>query len=136
MNGFDILRHSLSEIAFSYYPIFGAPRRASVCLLIASTGRVPSICFIQRAKWEGDPWSEHIALPGGSRAGDESAAQTVRREVREEVGVSIEESAELSPLPQLVIRLAGKERLLLLDSFVYHVTGDLPALHCGPEVES
>src|SRR5258708_27230561 len=111
MNGFDILRHSLSEIAFSYYPIFGAPRRASVCLLVASTGRVPSICFIQRAKWEGDPWSEHIALPGGSRAGDESAAQTVRREVREEVGVSIDQNAALGPPPLPVIRPARQDRL-------------------------
>jgi hypothetical protein len=68
--------------------------------------------------------------------GDETADQTVRREVNEEVGVAIEEEAELTPLPQLRIRLAGKERLLLLDSFVHHIKGPPPPLLHGPEVES
>jgi hypothetical protein len=42
----------------------------------------------------------------------------------------------LVPLPQLRIRLAGRERLLLLDAFVCHITGPLPPLQCGPEVAS
>jgi hypothetical protein len=56
--------------------------------------------------------------------------------VHEEVGISIGEEAELIPLPQLRIRLAGRERLLLLDAFVCHLTGPLPPLQCGPEVAS
>jgi len=32
--------------------------------------------------------------------------------------------------------MAGRERLLLLDAFVYRVEGAPPALRCGPEVES
>jgi hypothetical protein len=34
------------------------------------------------------------------------------------------------------MRLAGRERLLLLDAFVYRVEGAPPALQCGPEAES
>lgn len=68
--------------------------------------------------------------------GNETPDQTVRREVKEEVGVALEEEAELTPLPQLRIRLAGRERLLLLDSFVHHIKGPLPLLQHGPEVES
>src|SRR5215813_2881886 len=59
-----------------------------------------------------------------------------RREVHEEVGVSIGEDAEVIQLPQLRIRLAGRERLLLLDPFVCHLPGPLPSLQCGPEVAS
>ena len=136
MKAFDVLRAALEGSVAHDGPLSIAPRHASVCVLVAETTPTPHICFIRRAKWDDDPWSEHIAFPGGSRVGDETAAQTVRREVEEEVGVAIAEEAELLPLPQLRIRLAGKERLLLLDSFVCHLTGPLPPLQCGPEVAS
>ena len=136
MKSFDVLRAALERHVSHDGPLSSAPRHASVCVLVAETTPTPHICFIRRAKWDGDPWSEHIAFPGGSRTGDETALQTVRREVHEEVGVPIGEDAELVPLPQLRIRLAGRERLLLLDSFVCHLTGPLPSLQCGPEVAS
>jgi hypothetical protein len=56
--------------------------------------------------------------------------------VREEIGVSIADTEELLALPQLRIRLAGRERTLLLDSFVYHVTGPVPSLASSPEIHS
>ncbi|MBI3757325.1 MAG: CoA pyrophosphatase [Deltaproteobacteria bacterium] len=136
MKSFDVLRAALEKHVSHDGPLTGASRHASVCVLVAETTPTPHICFIRRAKWDGDPWSEHIAFPGGSRTGDETALQTVRREVHEEVGVSIGEDAELAQLPQLRIRLAGRERLLLLDSFVCHLAGPLPPLQCGPEVAS
>jgi 8-oxo-dGTP pyrophosphatase MutT (NUDIX family) len=104
-------------------------------ILIAGAKQNLSICFIRRTKWEGDPWSEHIAFPGGSRAADEDALQTLRRELKEEIGWVVEDSQRPVRLPQLRIRLAGRERLLL-DAFVYRVEGAPPALRCGPEVES
>jgi 8-oxo-dGTP pyrophosphatase MutT (NUDIX family) len=134
MNGFQMLRHALdAEIAVIDD---SAALRASVCVLVAGAEQTPSICLVRRAKWANDPWSEHIALPGGSRHRDETPAETVRREVREEVGISIGDAEELIALPQLRIRLAGRQRTLLLDSFVCRVTGPLPALRCSPEIHS
>ena len=105
MNGFEVLRHALdgdtSVIDDS------AALRASVCVLVAGAEQTPGICLIRRARWTNDPWSEHIALPGGSRHGNETSAETLRREVREEVGISIGDAEELIALPQLRIRLAG-----------------------------
>jgi len=134
MNGFEVLRRALDGDT----PVAGdsAVLRASVCVLVAGADRTPGVCLIRRAKWADDPWSEHIALPGGARAGNETPAETVRREVREEVGISIADTEELAALPQLRIRLAGRERTLLLDSFVYHVAGPVPALRCSPEIDS
>jgi 8-oxo-dGTP pyrophosphatase MutT (NUDIX family) len=134
MNCFEVLRRALDgDIAIADD---SAALRASVCILVAGAAQTPSVCphlcLIRRAKWANDPWSEHIALPGGSRQGNETPAETVRREVREEVGISITDVEELTALPQLRIRLAGRERTLLLDSFVYHVTGPLPALRLQP----
>jgi 8-oxo-dGTP pyrophosphatase MutT (NUDIX family) len=136
MKSFDVLRAALERQAAPDGPLSSAPRYASVCVLVAEAEPTPHICFIRRAQWSGDPWSEHIAFPGGSRSGDETPLQTLRREVYEEVGVDIGEDADLIQLPQLRIRLAGRERLLLLDAFVCHLPGPLPPLQCGPEVAS
>lgn len=136
MNTFDLLRRALDETAADDHARAGEPRHAAVCVLVANLEGTPSICFIRRAKWDGDPWSEHIALPGGSRSGAESAAETLRREVHEEIGVALAENGEPVALPRLRIRLAGRERFLLLDSFVHHWTGAPPVTRPGPEVES
>ena len=136
MKSFDVLRAALERQAAPDGPLSSGPRHASVCVLVAEAEPTPHICFIRRAQWSGDPWSEHIAFPGGSRSGDETPLQTLRREVYEEVGVDIGEDADLIQLPQLRIRLAGRERLLLLDAFVCHLPGPLPPLQCGPEVAS
>ncbi len=38
---------------------------AAVALVLAGSPR-PSLCVIRRAERRGDPWSGHLALPGGS----------------------------------------------------------------------
>ena len=134
MNGFEVLRRALDAGNATADEV--AARRASVCILVAGHVETPAVCLIRRATWASDPWSEHIALPGGSRQGNETPVETARREVAEEIGISITDELELIALPQLRIRLAGRERPLLLDSFVCRVTDALPALRCGPEVHS
>ena len=48
--------------------------------------------LVQRAEREGDPWSGQIGLPGGRvKQTVESPRTALRREVEEEVGVSLEE---------------------------------------------
>jgi 8-oxo-dGTP pyrophosphatase MutT (NUDIX family) len=132
----DLLKGVVETIALDEASAWGETRHASVGILVAGAKQNPSICFIRRAKWEGDPWSEHIAFPGGSRTAGEDALQTLRRELHEEIGWVVEDRQRPVQLPQLRIRLAGRERLLLLDAFVYRAEGDPPALRCGPEVES
>jgi 8-oxo-dGTP pyrophosphatase MutT (NUDIX family) len=136
MSVFDLVKEVVEAIAADEPAIWGEPRRASVGILIAGPKTNPGICFIRRAKWEADPWSEHIAFPGGSRTPGEDALQTLRRELEEEIGWLIDGHQSPVQLPQLRIRLAGRERLLLLDAFVYRLEGAPPALRCGPEVAS
>jgi 8-oxo-dGTP pyrophosphatase MutT (NUDIX family) len=136
MSAFDLLKAVVDAMEADESSVWGEPRHASVGIIVAGAKENPSICFIRRAKWESDPWSEHIAFPGGSRSADEDAVQTLRRELQEEIGWVIEEHRRPTPLPQLRIRLAGRERLMLLDAFVYRVEGEPPVLKCGPEVAS
>jgi 8-oxo-dGTP pyrophosphatase MutT (NUDIX family) len=136
MSAFDLLKAVVDAMEADESSVWGEPRHASVGIIVAGAKENPSICFIRRSKWESDPWSEHIAFPGGSRSADEDAVQTLRRELQEEIGWVIEEHRRPTPLPQLRIRLAGRERLMLLDAFVYRVEGEPPVLKCGPEVAS
>jgi 8-oxo-dGTP pyrophosphatase MutT (NUDIX family) len=72
-------------------------RRAAVAILIRLS-RVddPEILFIRRAEFEGDPWSGHIAFPGGrEEPGDETLLETAIRETFEETGIDLRGSANL-----------------------------------------
>ncbi|MEM0172946.1 MAG: CoA pyrophosphatase [Sulfolobaceae archaeon] len=58
---------------------------AAVVLVINNEGR---ILIIKRKERNNDPWSGHMALPGGRRQKDEDCKQTAIRETKEEVGIS------------------------------------------------
>lgn len=72
-------------------------RRAAVAVVIRLGDKdEPEILFIQRAVYEGDPWSGHIAFPGGrEEEGDETLADTAIREVFEEMAIDLSSGAEL-----------------------------------------
>lgn len=60
--------------------------------LILHPADVPEILFIRRADKHGDPWSGHVALPGGRHEPwDPDLLATARRETAEEVGVALGE---------------------------------------------
>lgn len=68
--------------------------RAAVALILspvtAETGAAPRALFVRRAEVEGDPWSGHVALPGGRvDAEDSDLLDTARRETREETSLDL-----------------------------------------------
>ena len=69
---------------------------------------VPSpdaVLLIRRAERAGDPWSGHMALPGGRREpGDDDLLATAMRETREEVGFALLRSSLLGSLDDVVPR--------------------------------
>ncbi len=55
--------------------------------MLQETGRGLSVLMIERAHREGDPWSGHMAFPGGMQEpGDRHSLAVARREALEEVG--------------------------------------------------
>ena len=69
------------------------PFQAAVSLILHETpGTGPELLFIERAAHPGDPWSGHMALPGGRRDPvDADLSRTAARETLEEVGVTLPE---------------------------------------------
>jgi 8-oxo-dGTP pyrophosphatase MutT (NUDIX family) len=63
--------------------------------------------FVIRARVEGDPWSGHVALPGGRAEPDDAdLAATALRETREETGIALPPAALLGRLNELHPRSA------------------------------
>ena len=95
---------------------------AAVAMIFAGEERALDLCVIRRAEREGDPWSGHMALPGG-RA-DESDA-TLRaaavRETMEEVGVELRDSHYVAPLARLPVHALGADTGIVLFPFVFYL---------------
>ena len=69
---------------------------ASVALVVRPGGSELELLVIKRATSAGDPWSGHMALPGGRRsAADGSSVATAMRETLEEVGVDLARDGRL-----------------------------------------
>lgn len=87
------------------HPPGTAERRAAVTLLLTPEPRRPDeieILFGLRAEVEGDPWSGHVALPGGREdADDEDLIDTARRELREETAIEVPREAFVGRLDDL-----------------------------------
>ena len=78
-------------------------KQAAVTLLLRENLSVIEILIIKRAEHPRDPWSGHLALPGGrADATDANLIHTAAREMSEEVGIELDvETSFVGLLPQL-----------------------------------
>jgi 8-oxo-dGTP pyrophosphatase MutT (NUDIX family) len=101
---------------------------AAVAVILREVDGVPEVLFIERAKRAGDPWSGHMAFPGGRLdPADEGARSAAEREALEEVGVSLAEAEPLGRLDDLRgHHAAAPDRASVISAFVYHVVDPGP----------
>lgn len=88
---FRRLSRTLAERPGALAPDDGAPIRAAVAIVLrrAHDDQV-ELLLIKRSEREGDPWSGHVALPGGRHEpGDATLQDTAVRETREETGIDL-----------------------------------------------
>ena len=119
-----------------------APKLAAVAAVLRPTNpdenaREAEVLFIRRAEHEHDPWSGHMAFPGGRvEMQDVSLLDTATRETREEIGLDLGRHAELLGRIDDVPAIAqGKPVGLVIRPFVFALHSDLPPLTLNHEVE-
>ena len=101
---------------------------AAVAAVIRDRPDGAEVLLIRRAETEGDPWSGHMALPGGRfDPGDRDLVVTAERETREEVGLDLGAHGSLigplEPVPAIArSRLIG----MTIAPFVFALERDAP----------
>jgi 8-oxo-dGTP pyrophosphatase MutT (NUDIX family) len=115
-----------------------APARAAVAVVLRpGVADAPELLLIERAEKEGDPWSGHMAFPGGRQSPEDASPRwTAERETLEEVGLDLAPAELLGQLDDLEGRHAGRPTGLVISAFVYHVPEAPPLTVQAEEVQS
>jgi len=112
-------------------------RRAAVAAILRPGLSGPELLFIHRAEDSRDPWSGHMAFPGGKvDASDGDALSAALRETREEVGLDLEANAlRLGRLSDVRAVGRGRPLSLVISPFVFELR-TTPELTTNYEVET
>jgi len=110
--------------------------QAAVSLIIRASDPLDML-LIKRARSERDPWSGHMALPGGRRdPADPDLMATVVRETREEVGIDLATAGahlgRLGDVDTSSVRLPK----LTISPFVFGTPARTGARVASPEVDA
>jgi ADP-ribose pyrophosphatase YjhB (NUDIX family) len=99
-------------------------------MILRETAADLEILFIERATDERDPWSGHLAFPGGKVEPGEQARQAAERETLEEIGLDLRTEQYLGRMSDIV----GANLPVRVSCFAYAaVSADInPAV--SPEV--
>lgn len=130
--------HIIIEKLAAYRPATEASLRvkrpASVALVLRPGEKGLEALFIRRAEHDDDPWSGHMALPGGSKEeNDASVEDTARREAWEEVGLELSVDQQIGRLSDITGgRLEWFD--MALSAFVYYVEEHPILTLCDTEV--
>ena len=112
-------------------PALNAPsaRCASVAVVLAGGSEARSVCFVERARRPGDPWSGDVAFPGGwAKHEDESLRAAAMRETREEIGLALADSHHVGDVaPMQISRF--QSGIGIIGASVFYVGESFPLFH-------
>ena len=102
----------------------GAERYAAVAAILREGTHGPDVLLIRRSDAPGDPWSGHIAMPGGKQdPGDPTLEATAVREAHEEVGIDLlRVGRSLGPLDHTPAYARGRSTGMVVAPFVFELT--------------
>ena len=132
------LRRALAGYRRARVPLSGWMKQAAVAAVARDTERGVELLFIRRAERSGDPWSGHMAFPGGRvDPGDADPLAAAVRETREEIDLDLRAHAELvGELSDVPAMAHGKPLPMVVVPFVFAMnTAALPTLNPNHEVQ-
>jgi len=102
-------------------------QQAAVAVVLREGASGSELLFIERSTREDDPWSGHMAFPGGRvEAGDADTRAAAERETLEEVGVSLSGADYLGHLADLQGSPRFRQNRLIVSAHVYSVKDPAP----------
>ena len=124
-------------------PVRVGTRQAAVAVILRERLRerlrddsvATELLFIRRADKPGDPWSGHMAFPGGHKdSSDDSLLAAAIRETREEIGLDLAAVGQhIGTLDHQRAQPRGRPLNMLIAPFVFRVDGE-PAFRPNHEV--
>jgi 8-oxo-dGTP pyrophosphatase MutT (NUDIX family) len=111
------------------------PLRAAVTLVLRpGEGGELELLLIKRADFEGDPWSGHVALPGGRQEPDDTSLErTAIRETWEETAIDIARDGAIVGVLDEVSPRTPTVRRVIVRPYVAAVVPDVAIVE-SPEV--
>jgi 8-oxo-dGTP pyrophosphatase MutT (NUDIX family) len=122
----DGFRAALARNRAAEVPHDESIKRAAVAAVLRPAATGMELLFIHRAEDSRDPWSGHMAFPGGRvDPGDRNSLAAAIREAREEVRLDLEADAEyLGRLDDVRAIGRGRPMSLVIRPFVFAIDGD------------
>lgn len=135
----DLIRNRLARHDPETFAVGSSTRQAAVAVILRPSiggGAGPTdILFIKRAEKPGDPWSGHMAFPGGHREEtDADLCAAAMRETLEEIGLDLTHADYLGSLDQQRAMPRGRPLNMLIAPHVFSLEGD-PAFAPNHEVD-
>jgi 8-oxo-dGTP pyrophosphatase MutT (NUDIX family) len=108
----------------------GPETRAAVALVLRGDSASASLLLVRRAERDGDPWSGHVAFPGGHlEPYDATPRDAAERETLEELGLDLTGARFLGSLDDVHGRISA----ITVSPFAYVIEGE-PPLRIAPEL--
>ena len=119
------IRHNLANHRPAPPPL-EASTRAAVALLLQPRVDDLHVLFIHRAHHPQDPWSGHMAFPGGRKDPEDADLRiTIHRETKEEVGIDLDRHGEyLGRMAELQAMARGRPISMTVAPFVYLISAE------------
>lgn len=132
----DFIEKSIVDHAPQRHAVGDRTRQAAVAAILRKGRRDTEALFILRAIKEGDPWSGHMAFPGGHRdPEDANLRATAERETLEEIGLDLTAGARfVGEIDQVRANPRGRNLDMVVTPFVYVLEHSEPAFAMNHEV--
>ena len=120
----ETIRNNISSFEHQEVKPNKTTRQAAVAIIVREVNNQLEMLFIKRAEKEGDPWSGHMAFPGGHREPhDPGLKEAAERETLEEIGLDLSIGNYLGAIDHQSAQPRGRILNMLIAPHVFESFG-------------